>query len=131
MKKLLALLVAALALNGAAGRYNHVVTVISGTPVQVTTSSVVISRMMIQALHGSSAAIVYVCIVPLGTTPHASCGTDGELSGEIGPSSSAAPGGTWSDGVNVANDQLVDLRTVWIDGGHSNDTVLITGWRQR
>ena len=108
----------------APGRKNFTKTITSGTPIQVSTTPLTVDRYIIQmAIGGTGYGLI--CIVPVGTTPAASCGTAGQLSGQLAPASTTAPGGSWSDSVATPGGSI-NLQTVWIDGSHSGDVVTIS-----
>ena len=106
------------------GRKNFTKTITSGTPIQVSATPLTVDRYIIQmAIGGTGYGLI--CIVPVGTTPAASCATAGQLSGQLAPASATAPGGSWSDA--VANQGgSINLQTVWIDGSVSGDKVTIS-----
>jgi hypothetical protein len=110
----------------APGRVNTVITITSGTPIQVTTNKTVTAdRLLIQSLTGGS-GIVQICIVKPGVTPSAKGGGSGQLAAQLAPASSTAPGGSYSDVSPASQTAGILLNTIFIDGTHSGDTVVVS-----
>ena len=106
------------------GRKNFKITITAGTPQRVSATPLVVDRYIIQmAIGGTGSGLI--CIVPVATTPAASCATAGQLSGQLAPASATAPGGSWSDGVSNSGGSI-NLQTVWVDGSNSGDVVIVS-----
>jgi hypothetical protein len=130
MKKLVALLALIAVGLTADPRLNQLITITSGTPIQLSKFHLYASEILIQMATGGT-GLGYVCAgIPLGTTPAASCGTAGQLSAQLSPASSTAPGGYYADQASAKGGPGIDLATIWIDGSHTGDTVIVTYLQQ-
>lgn len=107
------------------GRKNYLITVTSGTPIQVSSVPVTIDRGLIQMDIAASGGYGSICIVPVGTTPAAQCATMGQLGARLAPGTATAPGGSYSDFV-AASGGSINLQTIWIDGSHTGDPVIVS-----
>lgn len=110
-----ALLLGALAGNAQFGQppgvFNRLITTTNGTPIQITTSHIVVDSLSIQMQHGFT-SLGYVCIVAPGVTPASKCTGSGQLAFELAPATSTAPGAQLSYPLPIPG---LDLNTVWID----------------
>jgi hypothetical protein len=128
-KRISALLVALLLIVGASGQFvapgpaNILVTIGAGTPVQLTTNTgLVISTLSVQ-MHSGGTGMGQVCIVPIGTTPAAHCGTSGQLAFELAPATSTAPGSQLSYPMPTPG---LNMGMFWIDGTNSGDKATVS-----
>ncbi len=136
MPKLISRLILGLALASlvgsaqfvAPGRVNRLLTVVtSGTPVEVTTNrNLIADRLLIQAPLGATVGVGYICVVPVGTTPHSKCSTAGELGGEIAAATSTAPGGSYSDTSPTTQTPGIQMATIWLDSDTSGTPYIIS-----
>lgn len=130
LKVSLVLLLALIAApRGDAGyRYNQVITIIAGTPIQVSVDKLIVNSVMVTPKIGSSAGIIYVMhdILPRGRTPSTS--NTGDVATQLCPATATVPGCVYSDPIvaQQGNDIFVDLSLMWIDGSHSGDTVIVS-----
>lgn len=100
-------------------RTNQTITVTSGTPIRLSSTHVYVREIFIQmAIGGTSAG--YVMIVA-GHTPSKS--TAGDVTAQLAPATSTAPGGAYSDSSQQAD---IDLYNIWVDGDHSGDTIIVS-----
>jgi hypothetical protein len=105
----------------------------AGTPVNLATGTTSAPQkggtpqwaknVLVQALHGSSAAFGYLLTAEAGTVPSHS--TSGQLVAEIPPASSTGPGTPVFEYSDVGR----DLNTVWVDASHSGDA-FAASWDQ-
>lgn len=108
---------------------NILVTVATaGTPVRVTTSTLVVSSVMVQPVVGASVGLIYVCTgIQSGTTPASNCAATANGSYELGAQLSAAtatvPGPVYSFYVPPPG---LNLSTFWIDAATSGAQVLVS-----
>lgn len=127
----LSILLGMLGLTGTAqyvppGRVNKVITITSGTPVQVTTNiQVIADRLLIQMLKGGS-GLGYICVVAVNVTPSSKCSGSGQLGAQLAPASSTAPGGSYSDTNPTSQTPGINLSTIWVDGDTTSDQVLVS-----
>lgn len=112
----------------AAPRINKIITLISGTPVQVSATSILADRLLIQAAAGGT-HIVYVCIVGPGVTPASNCGTAGQLAAQLAPATATAPGGSYSDFTYPGASGPLDVSFYWLCG--TTDEQVIFSFDQR
>ncbi len=130
MKKLLALLVLIAVGLTADPRINLKITITSGTPIQLSAFHLYASEILIQNKSGGTGIIQICAGIPLGTTPAAHCGTAGQLTAELAPASSTAPGGSYSDSVTIKSGTGIDLSGIWLDGGTSGDIATVSFLQQ-
>jgi hypothetical protein len=130
MKKLLSLLVLFTVGISADPRINLKITITSGTPIQLSAIHLYASEILIQAAAGGTGLIQVCAGIPVGTTPAANCGTAGQLSAQLAPATSTAPGGSYSDQVTSKSGTGIDLETIYVDGSHSGDVVLVSFLQQ-
>ncbi len=127
MKKLLALLALCAVGINADPRINQILTIASGTPIHLSAFHFYVSRILIQAAESASGGIIQICTgIPIETTPAANCGTAGQLGGQLAAATSTAPGGSYSDTSDNHQGKGIDLATIWIDGAHTGDTVIVS-----
>ncbi len=130
MKKLLALLVLFTVGISADPRLNQLLTVTAGTPIQLSKTPLYVSEVLIQMATGGT-GLGYVCAgIPSGVTPAAACGTAGQLSAQLSPASSTAPGGYYADSAQDRQGRGIDLSQIWVDGSHSSDSIIVTYLQQ-
>lgn len=111
-------------------RINKSITVTAGTPIQVASSRILASEILIQMATGGT-GLGYICAgIPTGTTPSASCGGAGQLTAQLAPASATAPGGSYSDSASFKEGIGIDVSMIWVDGGHSGDVILVTYLQQ-
>lgn len=138
MKRLILLSLFAASLF-AQNRYNLLITVTAGTPIQVTAGlacpncPLLVDRTLIQMVHGGT-GIGYVMdlsqyfisgSLPASVTPNHA--TAGQLTAELAPASATAPGGSYSDSVTGSpGGGAIDLSHIWLDGSHTGDTIIVT-----
>lgn len=131
MKKLLALLVLATVGISADPRINQKLTIVAGTPIQLSAFHFYVTEIFIQGAASASGGIIEICAgIPLGTTPAAHCGTAGQLTAQLAAATSTAPGGSYSDSVNGKQGSGIDLANIWVDGQHSGDVVTVSYLQQ-
>jgi hypothetical protein len=108
---------------------NILVTVATaGTPVRVTTSTLVVSSVMVQPVVGASVGLIYICTgIQSGTTPASYCAATANGSYELGAQLSAAtatvPGFVYSFYVPPPG---LNLSTFWIDAATSGAQALVS-----
>lgn len=110
-------------------RVNTQITITAGTPVNLLTGlttaytgpPVYASRVFIQMKHGGT-GLGYVMDGIYQRVPSASAASD--LTAELSPASSTAPGGSYEDWDKAMDRGGVDISQIWIDGSHSTDVVL-------
>ena len=107
-------------------RVNSVITINSGVPVQVWThGSLIADELLIQGQIGSSAGIVYVMAgIAAGRTPATTNATD--VTAVLCAATSTSPGCPYSDGKLTQQSTGVDVSTIWIDGAHTADKVIVS-----
>lgn len=116
-------------------RINAIITITSGTPVNVATALGLdatmpqwASRWTAQALHGGSGLItVFDGIKPRGRIPVLAA--SGDVTAELMAASGTDPGGQYSDtwDADADNQGDVDLSESWIDGSNTGDKVAVSG----
>jgi hypothetical protein len=109
-------------------RYNKILTVAAGTPIQLATVSTPVNRVFIQMLAGGS-GLGYVMDMSnyrAGTVPVAT--TSGNLTAQLCASTSATvPGCSYSDTSGAApGSDAIDLAFLWVDGGNSGDQIVVS-----
>ncbi len=112
-------------------RVNQLLSVVAATPINIATGTstapaassppMYASRLFIQAVHGGTGLVYVMDGIQVGKTPATS--TAGHLTAELAPATSTAPGGAYSDADPSGG---IDLRKIWIDGGHTADTVIVS-----
>lgn len=111
-----------------ATRENHTFTLNPGTPIQISTQQIFVKRIIIQMGIQPSGGAQFGCImagIRSGYTP--SCSNSSDLTAQLAPASTTAPGGSYSDpngapgGISVPD---IDLSSVWIDGGHADPVIV-------
>lgn len=111
-------------------RINKSITVTAGTPIQVSSTKILAAEVFIQMATGGT-GVGYICAgIPSGTTPSASCGGAGQLTAQLAPASATAPGGSYSDSISLTVGAGIDISTIWVDGGHSGDVILVSFLQQ-
>jgi hypothetical protein len=128
MKKI-ALLVCLFATSIYSGpRYNKILTVTAGTPIQIATVSTPVNRVFIQMLAGGSGLgyVMDMSAYKAGTVPVAT--TSGNLTAQLCASTSATvPGCSYSDTSGAApGSDAIDLAFLWVDGGNSGDQIVVS-----
>jgi hypothetical protein len=115
------LLLLALALTSTASvRSNRSITVVAGTPVQLSTTSITVRAVFIQMAIGGTAAGYVMAGIPSGTTP--SKATAAHVTAQLAPASATAPGSSYSD----VNEGGIDLSLIWVDGDNSGDKIIVS-----
>lgn len=110
-----------------------IITIAAGTAVRVipnpsTANPVKANSIFIQPLHGSSTGLIYV----LNAAPNVACSNGGAgttFVAELGPSTSTAPGSSFSFPSNPTATSATsgfDLRYWCIDGAHTGDQVAVS-----
>jgi hypothetical protein len=100
-------------------RTNQTITVASGTPARLSSTHLYVREVFIQmAIGGTSAG--YVMIVS-GHTPSKTAA--GDVTAQLAPATSTAPGGAYSDSSPQAD---IDLYNIWVDGDHTGDNIIIS-----
>ena len=104
---------------------NALVTITAGTPIPLATGPVPIKfeHLFIQMLAGGSGLGLVYQGVPPNTAPASIAAATGAPA-QLAPASSTAPGGDY--GLELAPNQVQDLRTFAVDGLSTSDTVLVT-----
>jgi len=104
-----------------AARYNRKITITAGTPIRLSTTKTIVTRVFIQmAISGTSAGYVMAGIMN-GRTPASSA--SGDLTAQLAGASASAPGGSYSDADPAGS---IDLSEIWVDGANSGDTVIVS-----
>lgn len=107
-------------------RINKAVTIVSGTPIQLSPIPLIVSRISIQAKSGGTGVIQVMDGIPAGTTPGANGTTAGQLTFEISAAGASAPGGNYTDRAYEKDGGGINLQLIWIDGSHSGDVATIS-----
>lgn len=115
-------------------RQNLKVTITAGTPVNVgllvdpTGAPVFVDRLFIQMAIGGTGVgyVMDLDAYPPGTVPAAAGATAGQLTAQLTPASAALPGGTYGDTSSPRDGTGIDLSTLWLDGSHTGDTVIVS-----
>lgn len=129
---LLALLLPA-SVGRAGARFNQLVTIVAGTPVNLATATSTVpditdqrrcAKLFIQAVHGGTGLVYVMAGIKIGRTPAAS--TAGDLTAELAPATAGSPGGSYSDEDPSPGGSGILLSAIWLDGAHSGDTVIVS-----
>ena len=126
MKKLLAVLALIAVGLTADPRLNQIITVAAGTPVRLSSTHLYVTDITFQMATASSGGIGYVCIVSFTTTPAGACATAGQLAVELSAGTATVPGTPFTLTASQKQGPGIDLGTIWIDGAHTADTVIVT-----
>lgn len=109
------------------GIENKIITITAGTPQQLSTTDIFVSRISMQMGAGAAGAFGEWITVPVGVTPAAHGGTAGQLSRQLPAATSATvPGVGWEERMDYQDGLGINLREIWVDGQHTGDTVLIS-----
>ncbi len=107
--------------GGSSTRYNRTITVTAGTPIQLSTvQHANVRALFIQMAIGGSGYGAVMAGILNGRVPSKTASTD--LTAQLAPSSSTAPGSSYSD----SNEKGVDLYTIWVDGSNSGDLIIVS-----
>jgi hypothetical protein len=107
------------------GRKNFLITITSGTPIQVSATAITIDRILVQMAKGGS-GLGYICTTAVGTTPSSKCSGSGQLAAQLAPASSIAPGGSYSDTTPASGTAGMNAQVYWIDGDVNGDVVIVS-----
>ena len=101
---------------------SETLTIASGVPQQVSTTSVPGTRVQIQCQPASTDGLIYVFQgVPKGTTPSTS--TWPYITLAAGSASSGSD--NFSDATDTGDESWFDVSGLWIDGSHTGDLVTV------
>lgn len=114
-----------------AERRNQQVVITAGTPIRISASKYLVNRLFIQSLAGNT-GIVYVMLgVPISETCNASNAL--HLTAQLAAGTATAPGQSFSDPQGANGDSpsdIEDLALACLDGSHSGDSVVVSGWHR-
>jgi hypothetical protein len=99
-------------------RVNQIIT-IGSAPIQLSANSLLVNMILIQMQHGGSGLGYVMDGIPITITAPLPT-TAGQLTAELAPATSTAPGGGYS------NTGRSDLQKTWVHGSNAGDTVIVT-----
>lgn len=105
-------------------RVNKAITVVAGTPIQISTLKVYASRVFIQMKTGGTGNGQVMDGQVTQPTGHGA--TAGQLTAEIAAASASAPGGSYADRAYEKDGTGIDLSQLWVDGDHSGDIMTVS-----
>lgn len=126
MKKLFAVLTLFAFGLTADPRLNQIITISAGTPVHLSSTHLYVTDVTFQMATAASGGIGYVCVVPFATTPAGACATAGQLAVELQAGTATVPGTPFTMTASQKQGPGIDLGTVWVDGSHTADSMIVS-----